>query len=168
MSAWMSEQEFRQGGAEAVGVTINVAFLQEIKEEFEFRQLLNRVQQNMNSEQPPKPREASEMLQGLRDELETYFTLEECYGYFQQAAVSNPSVSIKAADLQSQHERLFLQFNALVEMSEQIVYHECSSEISVANLASELDVFCKNLSDHEQNEMELMMRMCNEDIGVGD
>jgi iron-sulfur cluster repair protein YtfE (RIC family) len=164
----MSEQEFRQGGAEAIGVTINVAFLQEIKEDFEFRQLLNRVQEKMNSAELPKPREASEMLHELRDELETYFTLEECYGYFQQAAVSNPAVSIKAADLQSDHERLFLQFNAIVEMSEQIVYRECSDEITVANLSADLAAFCTKLTAHEQNEMELMMRMCNEDIGVGD
>ena len=61
-----------------------------------------------------------------------------------------------------------MQFNDLVETSEQIVYHECSPEITVKQLAAKLDHFCMKLADHEQNEMELMMRMCNEDIGVGD
>ncbi len=170
MSVWMSETEFRQGGAAAVGVTINVPFLQEIKQDFEFRQLLNNVYHQLNTRDGEKigPRRASELLSDLRDELETYFALEEFYGYFERSAEINPSVSKQAGSLRSEHEKLYLQFNDLVETSEQIVYHECSPDITVQQLAEKLDEFCRALADHEQNEMELMMRMCNEDIGVGD
>ena len=170
MSVWMSEREFRQGGAEAVGVTINVPFLQEIKQDFEFRQLLSKVYHQLNMEDGEKlsPRRAAELLSDLRDELETYFALEEFYGYFDRSAETNPSVSKKACDLRSEHEKLYLQFNDLVETSEQIVYHECSPDVTVKQLAAQLDKFCVALADHEQNEMELMMRMVNEDIGVGD
>lgn len=168
MSVWMSEKEFRQGGAEAVGVTINVAFLQEIKEDFGFRRMLNEVYQKLNSEEKIQPRVASELLGDLRDELETYFALEEFYGYFEQSAAQNPAVSQRATTLRSDHEKLYLQFNEVVEKSEQIVYHECSEEFTVRDLAKELDQFCEALAEHEQSEMELMMRLVNEDIGVGD
>ena len=43
MSTWISETEFRQSGAAAAGITINVAFLQEIKTDYGFRELLNSV-----------------------------------------------------------------------------------------------------------------------------
>ena len=168
MTVWMSEKEFRQGGAEAVGVTINVAFLQEIKEDFGFRKMLNDVYQTLHRGEKVHPRIASEMLSGLRDELETYFALEEFYGYFDQSAEQNPAVSKKAYHLRSDHEKLYLQFNDIVEKSEQIVYHECPEDFTVRELCSYLDQFCMALADHEQSEMELMMRLVNEDIGVGD
>jgi iron-sulfur cluster repair protein YtfE (RIC family) len=168
MSVWMSERDFRQGGAAAIGVTINVPFLQEIKEDYEFRHLLAETRQKLKATEEPTPRQAAEMLSTLRDELETYFALEEFYGYFQRSAETNPSVCQKAGQLRTEHETLFLQLNGLVEMIEQIVYHECSPKITVRDVADKFDEFCTALSQHEQCEMDLMMRMCNEDIGVGD
>jgi len=168
MSVWLSEKEFRQSDPESLGVTINVAFLQEIKQDSEFRQTLNNVYAAMNAAESLSPRAASELLSGLRDQLETYFALEEFYGYFKNSAESNPTVSQAASSLRKDHERLYLQFTALVECSEQIVYHECSDDVTVKNLAVKLDEFCQALAKHEHDEMELMMRMCNEDIGVGD
>ena len=170
MNTWMSEKELRQSGSEAKCLAINVPFLQEIKQDFEFRQLLTRVYRQLNGEgEPPvSPRMASEILSQLRDELETYFALEEFYGYFKHSAETNPSVCRESEALRREHEKLYLQFNQIVEMSEQIVYHECSTEIGIAELAEKLERFCETLARHEQDEMDLMMRMCNEDIGVGD
>ncbi len=180
MSTWMSEKEFRQSDAESAGVTINVAFLQEIKSDFGFRDLLNRVYQRLSPEglnsnhnsigiesKAVSPRQAAEMLGELRDELETYFALEEFYGYFQKSEIENPNVSLKAMDLQSEHETLFIQLSQIVDRTEQIVYQEPGSE-SLAEVAVELESFCIGLAQHEQSEMDLMMRLCNEDIGVGD
>jgi hypothetical protein len=171
MSTWLSEKEFRQSGAASAGVTINVAFLQEIKSDFCFRDVLNDVYFKFRSPAPNvtlSPRVAAELLSGLRDELETYFALEECYGYFQQAAISNPCVSQKAHGLQSDHERLFLELDRIVEKTQQIVYHESGPESTLDQVADELEEFCIELASHEQAEMELMMRLCNEDFGVGD
>jgi hypothetical protein len=114
------------------------------------------------------PRVAAEMLGELRDGLETYFALEEFYGYFEQSAVQNPCVSQKALGLQSEHEALFLKLNQIVEMVQQIVYHEAGPEITMDRVAEELESFCIQLAHHEQSEMDLMMRLCNEDFGVGD
>ena len=177
MSTWLSEKEFRQSGAESVGVTINVAFLQEIKTDFGFRDILSETYRRLN---PPledgddsgarkiSPREAAEALSELRDALETYFALEEFYGYFQKSAAENPNVSQKAIILQQEHERLFLQLNQIVEMAEQIVYHERGSNSTMEQVTEELEMFCVQLARHEQSEMDLMMRLCNEDFGVGD
>ena len=179
MSTWLSEKEFRQSGAESAGITINVAFLQEIKSDFGFRDLLNDVYHQLKpgstrgavddeSGEKVTPRVAAEMLSDLRDGLETYFALEEFYGYFQQAEVLNPCVSQKAFSLQSEHETLFLKLNQIVEIAQQIVYHEAGPETTLDQVAEELDSFCVELAEHEQAEMDLMMRLCNEDFGVGD
>lgn len=179
MSTWLSEKEFRQSGAESAGVTINVAFLQEIKSDFGFRDLLNDAYRQLKpgsqagdfgdeSGGRVSPRVAAELLEDLRDGLETYFALEEFYGYFQQAAVQNPCVSQKAIGLQSEHETLFLKLNQIVELTQQIVYHEAGPETTLDHVAEELESFCIQLAQHEQAEMDLMMRLCNEDFGVGD
>jgi hypothetical protein len=73
-----------------------------------------------------------------------------------------------AGELAAEHSQLYLQFNEIVEVGEQIVYHECSGKVSVADLATLLDKFCYALAQHEQKEMELMMKTCNQDTGVGD
>jgi hypothetical protein len=179
MSTWLSEKEFRQSGAESAGITINVAFLQEIKSDFGFRDLLNDVVHQLKpgprrgvladeSGEKITPRVAAEMLGELRDGLETYFALEEFYGYFEQAEVLNPCVSQQAFGLQSEHETLFLKLNQIVETTQQIVYHEAGPETTLGRVAEELESFCIELAQHEQAEMDLMMRLCNEDFGVGD
>jgi hypothetical protein len=178
MSTWLSEKEFRQSGAESAGVTINVAFLQEIKSDFGFRDLLNNVYRQLKpgshrgdlNDPSGKvlPRVAAELLGELRDGLKTYFALEEFYGYFQQAAVQNPCVGQAACGLQEEHETLFLKLDQIVEMTLQIVYHEIGPETTLDHVAEELESFCIDLAAHEQAEMDLMMRLCNEDIGVGD
>lgn len=180
MSTWLSETEYRQSGAESAGVTINVAFLQEIKTDFGFRILLNEVYHRLKpnssdqanwddpfANQQVTSNEAADLLSDLRDELKTYFALEEFYGYFSQSKVSNPSVNKKAVGLQAEHETLFLELNDLVELAEQVLYHEIH-DVPIEQIADQFEEFCKRLAAHEQNEMELMMRLCNEEIGVGD
>ena len=64
MSTWLSEKEFRQSGAESAGVTINVAFLQEIKSDFSFRDVLNEVYRKFRSPLPDaelSPRMAADL-----------------------------------------------------------------------------------------------------------
>lgn len=168
MTTWMSETEFRAADPQAVGVTINVPFLQEIKQDYEFRSVLTQVYQRLNTEIAPTPRVAAELLAELRDQLETYFTLEDFYGYFKNSAETNPTLSKEATNLKSEHSTLYLQFNEIVDLSEQIVYQECGPDVSVKSLAERLDQFCQSLADHEQQEMDLMMRTHNQDLGVGD
>ena len=167
MSVWLTETEFRQSGARDTGITINVAFLQEIKEEnVQLRQLIDSVAASFYLYPKLKPQVMMELFYRVQEELETYFTLEEFLGYFNQAKTSNPSVSNCSSKLISEHEQLFLQFNDVIELVEQIVYQETA--VTMDEVEEQFNRFRSALALHEQCEMELMMRLCNEDIGVGD
>ncbi len=168
MTTWLTEKEYRQSGATAVGMTINVAFLEEIKTDFDFRSTLNKVYQQVNQRPNASAPDIARWLSQLRDQLETYFALEEFYGYLEQDEVTNIGVSKKVAKKTKEHESLFLQLSAVVDVAEQIVYHECSSDLTIIEVRSQFHRFCEALADHEQDEMELIMQMFNEDIGVGD
>ncbi len=168
MTTWLTEKEYRQSGAISVGMTINVAFLEEIKSDFDFRSTLNKVYQQVNQRPDATPPEIVRWLNELRDQLETYFALEEFYGYFEQDEVTNIRVSKKVAKKTEEHETLFLQLSAVIDVAEQIVYHECSSDLTITEVRRMFDRFCEALADHEQDEMELIMQMFNEDVGVGD
>ena len=168
---WLSEQEYRLSGAEATGITFNVAFLLEIKSDFGFRDLLRRVRTRLRPESNVdlvSPRQAADMLSDLRDELETYFALEEFYGYFKEAAVENPPVSKKANRLKSEHEDLYLELSFVIELAQQLVYRECGPNFSVVSLGEEFERFYQNLMQHEEAEVNLVMALCNEEFGVGD
>jgi hypothetical protein len=167
MSSWMSEDEFRRAGAGEVGIAINVPFLMEIKEDSDFRQLLTDVHHQINQSPLPTPRMATELLSTLRDQLETYFALEEFYGFVRKSTAANAMFTREAIELADEHSRLYLQFNEIVEKGEQILYQECSQKVTVSDLANQLDQFCQALADHEHKEMELMMKACNQDVGVG-
>ena len=172
MSTWLSEKEYQQSGAESAGVTINVAFLSEIKEDFGFRDLLKEVQGRLKPSAPLETtlsaQVAAQILSELRDELETYFALEEFYGYFGFAAAENPKISQEAAQLRTGHETLFLELSAVVDLAYQAVYRESIPEVTLDQIGDQFERFCINLAHHEESEMHLMMRLCNEDIGVGD
>ena len=168
---WLSEQEYRLSGAEATGIIFNVAFLLEIKSDFGFRDLLQRVQSQLCPEPDTvlvSPRQAADLLSDLRDELETYFALEEFYGYVRGAEIENPPVSQKAARLKDDHEGLYLELSHVIELAQQLVYRECGPEFTVASLGEEFAQFYENLMRHEEAEMDLVMALYNEDFGVGD
>jgi hypothetical protein len=167
MSVWLSETEFRQSDAAASGVTLNVAFLREIKEDhFSVREQANQI--FLRFKQGMTPREAVDWLSSYRDTLETYFALEKCYGYFNNAQITNPVISKRATELQDEHEVLFSDINQLIELTEQIVYRECGPELTLAEISDLFECFASRFEIHEQHEMELMLRLCNEEFGVGD
>ena len=168
MSTWLTEKEYRQSGALSVGMSVNVAFLDEIKSDFDFRSTLNRTYADVNQQPDLSPREISERLGDLRDQLETYFAMEEFYGYFRQDTIDNPAISNKAKAITHEHETLYLQLSAVIDLAEQIVYHECSEDTDLSTVRRAFDDFCKDLARHEQDEMQLMMQLCNEDLGGGD
>lgn len=168
MSIWLTEKEYRRSGAAASGVTINIPFLREIKQDnLPVRQQTKILNQRLASGKL-SPREAVESLGFYRDALETYFSLEEFYGYFKNASAINPTITAQAKALTGEHETLFLRLNELIELAEQIVYHECDHNTTLSIVADKFSDYADQFESHEQREMELMMRMCNEEFGVGD
>ena len=149
-------------------VKINVAFLREIKEDnVHFQELLEAIRMSLDVGRNVRIRVLAELLGRLRDELETHFALEEFFGYFNDAGAKNNQVGHSAKKLCDEHRELFLQLNELVEESERLLYKETPSRNKDEIVQGFLD-FYDQLKRHEQDEMELMMRLWNEDIGVGD
>jgi len=150
-------------------LTINAAFLQEIKEDNrELRHLLDESAALMERLRGAiELRRAAEMLEKLRDQLGMHFSLEEAYGYFDDAIDVAPRLSRKAEELRSQHPQLFLALCELVEEAEQLVYHERPS-VDAGDLSRGFTRFLRQLQQHEAQEDALIIRSLNEEIGGGD
>ena len=168
MSVWLTEREFRAGASAAQQLTLNVAFLHEIKQDQIELTLIFKEIHNQLGTPARDPRTLFEALSQLRDELETYFALEEFYGYFQSAMTSHPAISQRADRLKSQHESLYVQICDLVEKAEGILYGELPCAKTWQSIALGYDLFLLAFKQHEQQEMELMLMLCNDELGVGD
>ena len=165
MSVWLTEQEFRQSGAEQIGISVNTAFLKEVKDEHvQLRDLfaMNRVR----IQHAENPHMVLEWMQELLDQVETYFTMEEFFGYFEHASTQNQSVSRDANRLQKEHGTLFLQLMTLINRIEEAIYDD--KVLSFEKISSEFIEFADEFEHHETQEMMLMMKLCNEEFGVGD
>lgn len=151
-------------------VTVNAAFLQEIKDDArEFRQLLV---QSADLLSPALVQHASvkrvvDVLSQLRDQLALHFTLEEAYGYFEDAIHAAPQLSEQAEHLRNQHQSLFVDYCRVVEAAEQLLYGERDDE-SRALLARLFRNFLADLQLHEAREQDLIVAAFNDDLGAGD
>lgn len=153
---------------ETGAITVNVAFLKEIKEDnVHFGELLEAIKMSLETGSRVQDRVLAELLGRLRDELETHFALEEFYGYFKDATVQNNQVGKVAQRLCGEHVILFVQLNDLVEDAERLLYKEPPRRTK-EEVMSGFGDFYNSLKKHEQDEMLLMMRLWNEDIGDGD
>lgn len=171
MNSWISEHEYRESSEQIslAGLTLNVAFLHEIKQDSnEPEESIVRIGNFLNQQIFLNLRLVVDQLSRLRDELKAYFALEEFYGYFESARETNPKVCTHAEGLRRQHETLFLEVCELVEMAEAAFYNETAEAEIQPAITAGFQAFVQNFRCHEQEELELMMRLCNEDIGVGD
>ena len=151
-------------------LTINAAFLQEIKEENrDLRQVLEDCVAGFGGQggAPAEPKRLVELLVKLRDQLAMHFALEEAYGYFDEATQVTPQLSDRALKLRAQHGDLFLEIGGLVERAEQMLYHEQAVE-RMATIAAEFARFHSRLRDHEDRETEMIVEVLHEEIGCGD
>lgn len=163
---WVSKQEYRQSSIGIVGLTLNPAFLREIKEDnIAFRDMLEQNLLLVSRRPLPLIRDLSDRLALLRDALESYFALEEFYGYFRHAHDLDPVVTNKANMLRTQHEKLFLQLNDIVDRSEQILYRESAPSLTTEKIAKDFVAFYHDLIAHEQAEIALLIDLNNREIG---
>jgi len=151
-------------------ISINAAFLREIKDDNrELRSLLARGDAVVKQlrQKPGQPRAHVEFLQRLRDQLAVHFSLEEAYGYFENALEASPRLSYRATALRSEHERLFKQLSRVVEMAERWLYATTEHSYA-ANLATHFECFLRRLHQHEEAEIDLIFEAFETDIGNGD
>ncbi len=151
-------------------ITVNAAFLQEIKEDNrELRRLIQYASDLLatSTTGPNAMRDAANMLAELRDQFAMHFSLEEAYGYFDDAIDVEPRLSEKAESLRLEHETLFLEICEVVEQAERLLYHEPSAQ-TLKRIEARFMAFRHRFQSHETREEDLIMQSLDDDIGVGD
>lgn len=148
-------------------VAINAAFLQEIKDDHhELRQLMHHTAAMLA--RPTWMRleydRLVDLVTKLRDQLALHFSLEEAFGYFEDAIETAPRLSKRAEQLREQHGQLYAQFCRLVEQAEVLLYHE-TPHTRIALMAREYRHFAQTLQEHEAEESKLMLQAFHDDIG---
>jgi hypothetical protein len=150
-------------------ITINAAFLQEIKEDSQdFRGLLARAHELLST--PPihiARKRLVDLLGELRDQLALHFALEEAYGYFEDAVAAEPRLSRLAESLRAEHSKLFLELCGLEETAERWLYHESTAHV-LRQIASGFHAFHEHFLDHEARENDLILEALAEEIGDWD
>ena len=150
-------------------VTLNAAFLQEIKEDnHQLRELLQETTVMLSGPRRKRipARQIVDQLWRLRDQLAMHFALEDAYGYFQDAILEAPRLSQQAERLHAEHDDLFLQVCELIEEAEKLLYGEPGPKQT--EIAVKFYQFHAQLQEHETRENELILEAFDDDIGVGD
>ncbi len=155
-------------------VTINPAFLREIKDDHhELRQLIHHSSAMFDASvvhgraTETDYKRLVELLAKLRDQLAMHFSLEEAYGYYEDAIVAAPHLSRRAEALRSQHYELYAEMCRGVETAEQLLYL-AKPERHLPSVASQYQAFLTRFHEHEAAECELILEAFNDDIGTGD
>ena len=105
------------------------------------------------------------LMSDLRDQLALHFSLEEAYGYFDDAIVSAPELSVTAEVLRSEHPSLFANIRDLADQVSEI----CSDRPDQVNdFINRLDAFRRDFEIHEESELKLILDSLDDDLGVGD
>ncbi|HUG68010.1 MAG TPA: hemerythrin domain-containing protein [Pirellulaceae bacterium] len=151
-------------------VTINAAFLQEIKEvNQDLWRLLADVRRMCDSPATidSAPRRFFGLVEELRDQLALHFALEEAYGYFENPIEVAPRLCRQANELRAEHHELYLMIVDFSETSELLI-HPDRVIGTVLAAVKQFQAFDERLKRHESCENELIMQEYGDDIGVGD
>ena len=151
-------------------LTINAAFLQEVKDDnIHLRELLVAASAVLNpkSQVDIKPRALAELFQQIRDQLATHFMLEETLGYVDDAIGAAPRLSQRARELRDEHESLSVEVADLVTAARRLLADRGEKD-AVPLLLIRFRDFCQQLKRHEDAENELIMEAIYDELGVGD
>jgi hypothetical protein len=150
-------------------VTVNAAFLEEIKEvNQELWELLGELRHRCQRPvAPAQGRHLIDKMCRLRDQLALHFSLEEAYGYFDDPVDVAPQLSTQAQRLRAEHKELYTDLCDLVDRAERMYYDEQYAELALW-IGPEFLAFDERLREHESLEMDLITEAYSGDIGVGD
>lgn len=151
-------------------VTINAAFLQEIKEVNAdlWRRLdqLDALCREQNGTASAN-HDLSDRFSELRDQLALHFALEEAYGYFDDPLHASPRICERAERLREEHRGLFEKIRVLAEFVEDLNCHgRLASHARQVSLR--FAAFHEQLMAHEDHENDLILEAYEEDLGGGD
>ena len=158
-------------------LAVNSAFLSEIKEDhLELHDLLCKTERAFKlPRRHRKPRELVYLLLALQDRLAMHFSLEEAYGYCEDALEVAPRLSSQAEALRAEHRTLFVNFCHLVDDAEQLLApisidgaSRLEKRVSLVDVSAQYEHFREALEEHERRETELILAAFDDDLGVGD
>lgn len=142
----------------AKAMTINPAFLQEIKDSnLSLWKALDRLPE-LSMPAPQRGKNFGELvalLGELRDALALQFALEESYGYMEVPAAIAPVNSHLMQDIRGQHCSLYLAINELAERAEELQYRGAQTE-AIESLLGDVREFELRFRDHERMELDLI------------
>jgi hypothetical protein len=151
-------------------VTVNAAFLQEIKEvNADLWRLLYDVRDLCRDPHYVRThrRRLVLMLGSLRDQLALHFALEEAYGYFDDPVFVAPQLSERAETLRDEHQVLYCQVCELADEVEK-QYYAGRLASAASHIVQQFKAFDDVFRRHEDDENELILKAYEDDIGVGD
>lgn len=151
-------------------VTVNAAFLQEIKDDdIYLKTLMSKLLETctMKTAVDIDSHELASFLEELRDQVAMHFSLEEAYGYFDCPVSVSPRFSETAVMLRGQHSTLYEEIASLAEYAAEVVgTRSWQKQISrTKNILGRMRDFHGQMSRHEAAEDEMLLESFNVDIG---
>lgn len=149
-------------------LSLNAAFLKDIKDDNrQLKALLEQVAPLASHVQAALNHwpELVKLLGELRDQLALHFSLEEAYGYFEEALGAEPQLSAAAEMLRCQHSTLFSTIRDLADAAADL---PVDREAEIATLLNTYNKFRSSLETHEEAELRLILQALDDDLGVGD
>ncbi|MFW6171166.1 MAG: hypothetical protein ACODAD_11800, partial [Planctomycetota bacterium] len=135
-------------------VTVNAAFLQEIKEvDEELWELLQRANSLCGAPRQVRHhgRRVVEVLSDLRDHLGMHFALEEAYGYCEDPVHVPPELNVVAGELRGEHQKLFMLVRDLVDQVDDLYRQRLLAQNS-ARVVKGFRAFYNRFLQHEKRE----------------
>jgi hypothetical protein len=149
-------------------LTVNAAFLREIKEDNQrLRDLFQEATSLLTSPRRVSGSVLVRVLWQLRDQLAMHFALESAFGYLADVVEYAPRLCEPAKAMLLEHDELFLELCEIIEAAEVLAYEAYSYQRFVAVAADVFDFHAKFLA-HESRENQLIFEALDADIGVGD
>ncbi len=149
-------------------LSVNAAFLKDIKDDNrDLKILLERINPLAEHSQTATNHwvELVELIAELRDQLALHFSLEEAYGYFEEAIVTAPQLSATAECLRSQHPKLF---ETIRDLADAVLEVHSERPEQVNRFLRNYLQFREAFEQHEEAELKMILAALDDDIGVGD
>jgi iron-sulfur cluster repair protein YtfE (RIC family) len=149
-------------------LSVNAAFLKDIKDDNrELKSLLDRLTPMTGHPEIASNHwsEITQLLSDLRDQLALHFSLEEAYGYFDEAVQAEPQLSLTAGALRSEHTDLF---ETVCSLADQVSDVQRPEPEPIKRFLNKLRKFRNRFEQHEEAELQLILDAMSEDLGVGD
>ncbi|MFK8112444.1 MAG: hemerythrin domain-containing protein [Rubripirellula sp.] len=149
-------------------LAVNAAFLKDIKDDNrDLKLLFDQIRPRIEHQQTAINHwpEIIELCCDLRDQLAFHFSLEEAYGYFDDAIDSAPQLSMDAECLRGEHSVLF---ERICDLADRCLIVSVDTEEQVMQFLQSFTDFQKDFQKHEEAELKLILDAMDEDLGVGD